>query len=80
VAKKESPLELARRLFAAGDVVAARRELEARAHDSSQPANDRQLAEDLAGATRIDHGALWVGVACIGLLVMVVAVTLVKQP
>lgn len=80
VAKPESPLDVARRLFGAGDMVAARRELAAQAEDAARPDADRQLARELSDATRIDRGALAVGAACVGLLVLVVLVTILKQP
>lgn len=76
----EAPLAIARRLFAKGDIVAARRELGARAEDPSRPESDRALARELASATRIDRGALLVGLACAGLLLLVVLVTALKQP
>lgn len=71
---------MARSLFAAGDIVAARRELHARANDEELPKGDRELAAELETATRIDPGALWVGISCIGLLVLVISVIVLKQP
>jgi hypothetical protein len=80
VARKDTPLAIARQLFGIGDIVAARRELTAKAEDARLSEGDRQLARELADATRIDRGALVVGLACIGLLLLVVLVTGLKQP
>lgn len=80
MARKDAPLAIARRLFGIGDIVAARRELRAKANDASLPETDRALARELADATRIDRGALFVGLACVGLLTLVVLVTALKQP
>jgi len=80
VAKPETPIRLAQRRFADGDSVAARRDLSALAKDAQLSAADRELARDLATRTLIDRGALFVGLSCVGLLLLVVLVTVFKQP
>lgn len=41
---------------------------------------DRGTAAQVHEATRVDRGSLWVGLACLGLLGLVVLITALKQP
>lgn len=57
-----------------GDYVLARRLLE------DVPEEDRAEADRLAAATRLDPGTLWVGLGCVGLLLLVILIAALKQP
>ena len=79
-APSTDPLEAGIKAFDAGDYVEARRLLSANAQDSDLSESQRQLAQDMADATRIERGALLVGLACIALFLVAVLFTSFKQP
>lgn len=66
--------------FERGDYRAARSMLDERANDSSLEAGQRETARRLLDATRIDRTTLWVGLACVGLFLLVVVATRLTQP
>jgi hypothetical protein len=79
-ASENDPLHEAVDTFARGDYAKARVLLEQKAHDASLSEGQREEAEELFGATGIERGTLWVGLACIALLALVVIVTTLTQP
>ncbi|MCA9551513.1 MAG: hypothetical protein KC933_15865 [Myxococcales bacterium] len=66
--------------FTEGDYPEARRRFAERiaAEDASE--SERNVARRLINATRLERGALWVALACLGLYGLVIAVATLKQP
>ena len=74
------PLGEALEIFEAGDYPAARVALADKAKDERLSDVDRRRAEDLIAATRLEPGALWTALACVGFFVIAVIVGIAKQP
>lgn len=74
------PLAEATALFARGDYAQARMLLADKADDADLPEGQRELARELSASTRLERGTLWVGLACLGLLLLVFLVTALTQP
>src|SRR5215468_4564412 len=79
-ASENDPLHQAVETFAKGDYARARVLLEQKAHDANLSEGQREEAEELYEATGIERGTLWVGLACIALFILVIAVTTLTQP
>jgi hypothetical protein len=79
-ASPDDPLHEALETFARGDYARARVMLDAKAHDPSLSEGQREEAEELYEATGFERGTLWVGLACLALLILVVVVTVLTQP
>jgi hypothetical protein len=67
-------------VFKRGDYARARLLLAEKEADVALPEGAREQARDLIASTRIERGTLYVGLACIALFVLVVAVTAALQP
>jgi hypothetical protein len=74
------PLDAGLAALARGNHVEARARFEVAAKDADLPAGARGQAEALARATRLEPGAVRVGLASIGLLLLVLLVTVLRQP
>ncbi|MCK6549343.1 hypothetical protein L6R52_26105 [Myxococcota bacterium] len=66
--------------FARGDYGRARVLLAAKIGDASLSEGQREEARELLAATGFERGTLWVGLGCIGLLILVLIVTAALQP
>lgn len=66
--------------FDAGDYAEARRRLAPLADDPELSEAQRQQARDTVAATRLERGAVLVGLACIMLFAIAVIFTAFKQP
>lgn len=66
--------------FARGDYGRAKVLLAAKIDDASLPEGQREDAKDLLAATGFERGTLWVGLGCVGLLLLVLIVTRALQP
>lgn len=73
-------LEAGIEVFKKGDYARARNILGEKANDTLLSDGAREQARGLIAATRIERGTLLVGLACIGLFVLVIIVTAVMQP
>lgn len=76
----DDPLREGIDLFARGDYARAKVALAVRANDSALSEGQREHARELVDATHVERGTLWVGIACVGLLVLVIVVTALTQP
>ena len=74
------PLAPAIETFGRGDYVTARRMFDEALNDSDLSAENRQVAKALKGSLGFDKGTLLVGLACIGLYLLVILVAILKQP
>jgi hypothetical protein len=74
------PLKEGLGAFTRGDVAQARVLLAAKADDASLSDAQREQARRLSDATHIERGALYTGLACIGLLLCVILITIWLQP
>ena len=74
------PLSVAIDLFSHGDYVMARREFNAAIADPELSDENRQVATALRASLGFDKGTLYVGLACIGLYLLVILVAILKQP
>jgi hypothetical protein len=74
------PLKGGLEAFTRGDFAQARVLLAAKAQDSTLSDAQRDQAKRLSDATHIERGALYTGLACIGLLVCVILITIFLQP
>lgn len=74
------PLEPGLTAFDEGDYVEARRLLSVPGDDPDLSESQRQQARDMKAATQLERGALLVGLACIGLFLIAVLLTSLKQP
>ncbi len=74
------PLHPGVEAFDAGDYVQARRQLAPLADDPELSEAQRQQARDTIAATRLERGAVLVGLACIMLFAIAVIFTAFKQP
>ena len=74
------PLAPAIDMFSRGDYVSARRMFDEALADSELSAENRQVAKALRGSLGLDLGTLYVGIACIGLYLLVILVAILKQP
>jgi hypothetical protein len=68
------------RTFATGDYIRARAELAQKLNDPELSEGEREEARELIAATQIERGTLWVGLACVALLIIVIVVTAITQP
>lgn len=66
--------------FTRGDYPEARRLFDAQADSSEASEAEQRMAKKLRGATLLESGALYVGLACIGLYGLVILVANFKQP
>ena len=66
--------------FERGDYPDARRLFDAQANDPDASEAEQRMAKKLRGATLLESGALYVGLACIGLYGLVILVGSFKQP
>lgn len=73
-------LQETREALAVGDHVRARALADRATQDSSLSDAEREMAAEIARGTRVDAGALWVAVACLGLFLLVVLIAALKQP
>lgn len=78
--KREDPLAAAIATFARGDYARAKRALAEKMNDAELSEGQREQARELYAATGLERGTLWVGIACVGLLVLVLIVTALTQP
>jgi hypothetical protein len=76
----DDPLAEATDLLERGDYAKARLLLTEKAKDAKLSDSTREAAAELARATTLDRQTLWVGLACIGLLLLVIIVTTLTQP
>ena len=74
------PLAPAIETFSRGDYVSARRRFDEALEDKELSEENRQVAKALRGALGLDLGTLYVGLACIGLYLLVILVAILKQP
>lgn len=74
-APKGDPLETAFALLAEGDYARAKVILREKGSDAQLPDGVRAEARERLEAVSIERGTLWVGLACVGLLVLVILVT-----
>jgi hypothetical protein len=74
------PLAPAIQMFSRGDYVSARRKFDEALADSELSEENRQVAKALRGSLGFDAGTLYVGLACIGLYLLVILVAVLKQP
>lgn len=81
-AAKQSPdlMRPALDAFARGAYDEARTLFASRASATDASDSERKMAERFASATRFERGTLLAGLACLGLYLLVIAVTLIKQP
>lgn len=76
----EGPLSAAREAFGRGDYGRAKVLLREHVADASLSEGEREEAKELLAATGLERGTLWVGLACVGLLALVILVTKLIQP
>ena len=74
------PLASAIELFSKGDYVEARRMFDDALKDSDLSEENRQVAKALRGSLGLDKHTLLVGLACVGLFLLVILVAVLKQP
>jgi hypothetical protein len=74
------PLSPAIDMFSRGDYVSARRMFDEALSDEELSEENRQVAKALRGSLGFDKGTLYVGLACIGLYLLVILVAILKQP
>ena len=74
------PLAPAIQMFSRGDYVSARRKFDDALADTELSEENRQVAKALRGSLGFDAGTLYVGLACIGLYLLVILVAVLKQP
>jgi len=74
------PLSPAIDMFSRGDYVSARRMFDEALSDKELSEENRQVARALRGSLGFDPGTLYVGLACIGLYLLVILVAILKQP
>ncbi len=74
------PLAPAIDTFARGDYVAARQLFDEALADSDLSEENRQVARALKSSLGFDKGTLLVGLACIGLYLLVIFIAILKQP
>jgi len=81
VAKRtSSSLEPGLTALARGDYVQVRAQFAPVAEDPEVSESRRAEARRWIAATRVDRGTLLVGLACLGLFVLVIVVAILKQP
>ncbi len=78
--KGADPLQQALRVFENGDYVEARARLEPLAENSELAEGEREMARGLVEATKVDSGALKVGLAVLGLYGLALTITVFLQP
>jgi hypothetical protein len=74
------PISPAIDAFSRGDYVAARRLFDDALSDKELSEENRQVAKALRASLGFDAGTLYVGLACIGLYLLVILVAILKQP
>ena len=74
------PLAPAIDTFARGDYVTARRLFDEALGDRELSEENRQVAKALKASLGLDKGTVLVGLACIGLYLLVILVAILKQP
>jgi hypothetical protein len=79
-AAEEDPIAGPVALFASGDYARAKKALAAAAKNESLGEHDRTRARELLDTLKPERGALWVGLGCIALMLLVVTATVLTQP
>lgn len=74
------PLRPALDAFSRGDYPEARRLFDEKIEDPDVSESEKGMARAFRDATGLEKGALWVGLGCLGLFLLVVLVTALKQP
>jgi hypothetical protein len=78
--KGKDPLEEAISVFARGDYARAAPMLERASHDPELSEGAKSQAQALHAATRVERGALYVGLASLALVIIVITATALTQP
>lgn len=66
--------------FRHGDYPEAREHLARLTEEHNLAEGEQKMASDFKRASRLEPGALWAGLACFGLFVLVIVIAGLKQP